>query len=375
LIPTVAALSSLLLLAGADTHRAQLEALRKKRASESAAAARLARKEISVLDAIADADRALQQADEESRRIQDLRAAAERSLAGSVAAEAAAQERLGARLRDLTPRLRARYRIEQWGELRPLIASASLADMVKRKYLLDRIAASDLAALAEARAAHAELVRARSEGAQQAKDLSDLAAAARARRDEASALRAERRHLLAAVRGERDLHARAASETADQERQLARFIEALPPPRSAAPGRRPPGGFASLRGRLLRPADGAVEVGFGRVVDPRWRTVTVQKGIDIRAPKGAPVRAVAAGRVAHAGWFRGYGNLIILDHGDGFHTLVAHLQSMRTAMGEEVDAGAVLGSVGESGSLKGPYLYFEIREKGRPVDPGLWLAR
>jgi murein hydrolase activator len=100
----------------------------------------------------------------------------------------------------------------------------------------------------------------------------------------------------------------------------------------------------------------------------------VQNGVDIEAPSGAPVRAVAPGRVVHAGWFKGYGNLVIVDHGDGYHTLVAHLTAMQTAMGEEVDAGDVLGTVGDSGSLKGPYLYFEIREKGRPVDPRPWLG-
>jgi septal ring factor EnvC (AmiA/AmiB activator) len=88
---------------------------------------------------------------------------------------------------------------------------------------------------------------------------------------------------------------------------------------------------------------------------------------------GAEVRAVAPGRVAHAGWFKGYGNLVIVDHGDGYHTLVAHLASMSTAMGEEVEPGALLGTVGDTGSLKGTYLYFEIREKGRPIDPRAWL--
>ncbi|HYG68660.1 MAG TPA: peptidoglycan DD-metalloendopeptidase family protein, partial [Anaeromyxobacteraceae bacterium] len=129
------------------------------------------------------------------------------------------------------------------------------------------------------------------------------------------------------------------------------------------------------RGKLPRPADGPITVAFGRVVDARFNTVTVQNGIDVAARAGTPVRAVAPGRVAHAGWFKGYGNLVILDHGDGYHTLVAHLRSMRVAMGEAVEAGTVLGTVGDSGSLKGPYLYFEVREKGRPVDPAGWLAR
>jgi septal ring factor EnvC (AmiA/AmiB activator) len=130
-----------------------------------------------------------------------------------------------------------------------------------------------------------------------------------------------------------------------------------------------------MKGKLRPPAPGPVTVGFGRVVNPRFNTVTVQNGLDIGAPAGAPVRAIAPGRVVHAGWFKGYGNIIIIDQGDGYHTLVAHLASMRTATGESVDPGDVIGTVGDSGSLKGPYLYFEIREKGRPVDPKGWLGR
>jgi septal ring factor EnvC (AmiA/AmiB activator) len=83
---------------------------------------------------------------------------------------------------------------------------------------------------------------------------------------------------------------------------------------------------------------------------------------------------VAPGRVVYAGWFRGYGNLVIVDHGEGYHTLAAHLASMSTAMGEEVGAGALLGTVGDTGSMRGPSLYFEVRERGRPVDPLAWLA-
>ena len=153
--------------------------------------------------------------------------------------------------------------------------------------------------------------------------------------------------------------------------QLAEFVAALPPSRG---GEVPFSGFARLKGRLPRPAEGRIATGFGRVVNPRFRTVTVHNGVDIAAARGEQVRAVAPGRVVHAGWFKGYGNLVIVDHGEGFHTLVAHLDAMSAAAGEDVEAGAPLGTAGDSGSLEGPLLYFELREKGRPVDPRPWLA-
>jgi septal ring factor EnvC (AmiA/AmiB activator) len=86
------------------------------------------------------------------------------------------------------------------------------------------------------------------------------------------------------------------------------------------------------------------------------------------------VRAVAPGKVAYAGWLRGYGNLLIVDHGDGFHTVMAHLAQMSRAVGEQLQAGDELGTVGDTGSIKGTYLYFEVRQLGQAVDPALWLA-
>ena len=128
---------------------------------------------------------------------------------------------------------------------------------------------------------------------------------------------------------------------------------------------------------MLRPPveGGVVEVPFGKVVNPKFNTVTFQKGWDVRAHDGAEVKAVAAGKVAHAGWFGAYGNLLILDHGGGMHTLYAHLSALARSVGDEVAEGDLVGLVGDTASLKGPYLYFEIRQDGRPVDPKEWVRK
>jgi septal ring factor EnvC (AmiA/AmiB activator) len=131
-------------------------------------------------------------------------------------------------------------------------------------------------------------------------------------------------------------------------------------------------GFGALKGKLSLPVPGTIEVGFGRVINPRFNTVTVQKGVDIRAAAGTPVKAVAEGTVAYAGWLRGYGNLLIVDHGGGYHTLVAHLSEVGPQVGAHVTGGEVVGEVGDTGSLKGAYLYFELRRGGQAVDPATW---
>lgn len=359
-----------LALALAADPRAQLEALRQRRAAEEAAARALQQREGSLLSVVHDAEQAWIEADAGAREAEEEHARAEEQLARARHEEAAAQARFQTLQGTLAPRLLARARMGRLSELRVLVGSSSLADLVKRWSLWNLVVAHDLAVLRDSQRALVERERARTAFAREAAREAALAQDARDRRASAAELRQRHRALLAAIRGAATLHQRAAAEAAAQERKLAEFVAALPPTRSG-PGAH--AGFSLLRGRLPHPVAGTIEAGFGRVVEPRFKTVTAQNGIDIRAAAGSTVRAVAAGTVAYAGWFKGYGNLVIVDHGDGYHTLVAHLASMSTAMGEDVEGGTLLGTVGDTGSLKGTYLYFEVREHGRPVDPRAWL--
>lgn len=157
--------------------------------------------------------------------------------------------------------------------------------------------------------------------------------------------------------------------------------------RPEAVGRLPPGaaarvqvsgmdrGFVPNKHRLPWPATGPVRVAYGQRIELAFGTVTSHNGWDIAAAAGAPVQAVAAGQVVYAGWLRGYGQLVIIDHGDGYHSVAAHLASVDTQVGESVVPGAQIGTVGDTGSLRGTVLYFEIRYQGKPVDPREWLRR
>ena len=90
---------------------------------------------------------------------------------------------------------------------------------------------------------------------------------------------------------------------------------------------------------------------------------------------GNPVRAVYRGRVAFADWFQNYGLVVILGHGNDYYTIYGHLERVQVRTGEFVDAGAEIGTVGDTGSLDGPSLYFEIREGSDAIDPEAWLRR
>jgi septal ring factor EnvC (AmiA/AmiB activator) len=130
-----------------------------------------------------------------------------------------------------------------------------------------------------------------------------------------------------------------------------------------------------FRGLLDPPLEGRVVEEFGDVVHPRFKTRVPHPGIDIAAPEGTPFRALFEGRVVYATWLRGYGLTAIVDHGHGVVSVYAHASALVVEEGEEVLRGQNIGYVGETGSLKGPVLYFELRLDGRPVDPVPWLRR
>ena len=131
--------------------------------------------------------------------------------------------------------------------------------------------------------------------------------------------------------------------------------------------------LARFRGLLDPPLDGRVVEDFGDVVHPRFKTRVPHPGIDFAATEGTPFRALFEGRVVYATWLRGYGLTAIVDHGHGAVSVYAHASALMVEEGEEVLRGQKLGYVGETGSLKGPYLYLELRVDGRPVDPAPWL--
>ncbi len=129
------------------------------------------------------------------------------------------------------------------------------------------------------------------------------------------------------------------------------------------------------KGRLEWPARGRILQGFGVFRDPVFMTKQRRNGIDLAVPLGTPVKAVYSGRVIFADWFKGYGNVVIVDHGDKVISFYAHLDKIEVARGDFLDKGKTLGSSGDSGSLDGPMLHFEIREETEPVDPLGWLKR
>ena len=135
----------------------------------------------------------------------------------------------------------------------------------------------------------------------------------------------------------------------------------------------PDKGLGAQKGRLALPVKGEIIGQFGKQKHPEFNSYTFSNGISIAASSGSQIRAVYEGEVIFASYFKGYGNMVIIDHGGGFFSLYAHASSILKKVGSSVARNDVVASVGDLDSTKGPMLYFEIRYQGKPVDPTPWF--
>jgi septal ring factor EnvC (AmiA/AmiB activator) len=274
--------------------------------------------------------------------------------------------------RAMSGRAVALYKAGSAGPVRLLFAADGLRDLLSRLNTLKLLLGHDIDLLERHRVESAALFEAEARAREALKGRNEALARLRERSDQLKGEREAKRKVVARLYQDRTRERAALVELEVAARALEETLTSL----RQAPTRRfepqgPP--FASLRERLAPPVDAPIATSFGRVVDAEFKTETFQSGVEFEAPLGLAVEAVAAGQVRFAGWFRGYGKLVILDHGDEYFTISGHLADIQVEVGDEVDSRGVIGTVGETGSLSGPRLYFEVRHGREPQDPTKWL--
>ncbi len=135
----------------------------------------------------------------------------------------------------------------------------------------------------------------------------------------------------------------------------------------------PDRGFSAQKGRMALPVRGEIVETYGKHKHPDFDSYTFSKGLSIAAGAGSDIKAIYDGSVIFADYFKGYGNMIIIDHGGGYFSLYAHAARILKKVGAEVARNETVATVGETDSSRGPTLYFEIRYQGKPVDPAAWV--
>jgi septal ring factor EnvC (AmiA/AmiB activator) len=268
--------------------------------------------------------------------------------------------------------------------VRLALSGEDLADAARKLHYLTYISRAAAQMIDIHRSQLAEAARLKAETEDKARELAALEARGRGDRERLLRERRDHRRLLERISGEiRNARKRIQLLVADETR-LARLVQEIGKLLAARPGAGyarvtavPEAGaagatglFSRLKGNLRLPVRGELAGRFGT---PNPEGGVSNKGVFIRAPEGEQVRAVGAGRVVYSDWMRGFGHLLIVDHGEAFLSIYGNNESLLKQTGDTVTLGEPLATVGNSGGNEQTGLYFELRHLGKPFDPLRWV--
>lgn len=276
-------------------------------------------------------------------------------------------------------RLRALYKMSRNGYAASLLATGGEGDALKRMKYLAMIAERDHAVMRDYGSVLARLELQQTQTAEKKQIFLERRRSIETNKAALEAKKRQKASLLASVREEKVVYEQTIRELEESSASLwamvkksedVRKAHKTPPsqPQPASPG-------TIQKAGLPWPLSGQVLTRFGVQRHPQFKTMVFRRGIEIAANEGEPVRAVSEGQVAYADWYKGYGKLVIIEHDRGFYTLYGNLSRLDLAKDDRVAKGQVIGLAGDTGSLKGSKLYFEMRRNGEAQDPLLWLAK
>lgn len=386
------ALCGALLLAAAPTpaqdsleaaKRRELDDIRRLAAEKRAVAGKLKGQESRALGELKRTDRELNLT---RRRLRTLQTR-ERRLDEQLEVTRANLERsiasLAAQRTKLARRMRRMYMMGPARELEYLLSTRSFAELMTRWDFLHMVAEQDQLLLEGVRAEKEEVQQNESSLETNLQNVARTAQKTTRESAKLSTLRRQRAGHVQQIQTQRQVYEIAAAELERSAHAIQRLLATLErrrreeAERAKGEGRTPQpysGEFAKGEGALEWPVRGELVGHFGIETHPRFGTQIHNDGVDIAAAVGTAVRAVAKGRVdAVSDDYEGIGGLVVLNHGDGYFTLYSHLSDVAVRNGQEVLPGAVIGHTGETGSLKGPVLHFEVRKGSAPLNPEHWL--
>jgi murein DD-endopeptidase MepM/ murein hydrolase activator NlpD len=265
----------------------------------------------------------------------------------------------------LKKRLRLMYIYGEESVSEVLMGAQSFSDLAARKYVLERIAESDRRLFDEVAELREEVAARKLRADQLVDEIADLAADQKEQEGQLKSARQEHAKKLRELQGNEAALNKMLQEIEAAEAAVDSLI-------AAKSGRAT--GLTRPTGRLLMPVQGGrLGSGFGMRRHPILRRQRMHAGVDIAARSGTPILAAADGVVIASTSMRGYGNVIILDHGGGVTTLYAHCSRLLVGDGKRVKRGERIALVGSTGLSTGPHLHFEVRVNGKPVNPAGWL--
>jgi septal ring factor EnvC (AmiA/AmiB activator) len=340
--------------------------MRERRAALEKELARLRGEERSLLGEVEQLELELRLRTDELTEIQLTLGKTRAELDAAVARVAKLEVSLAAARPALAAHARALYKLGDMSYVRLLLSIDRPSDFFRGYRFVSTLARNDNARVAEFRRDLESLSAEKATLEQRTRESIELRGRLQAARRSLDQQRARKTDLLTSLVERKETNAAYVEELSQAEGRLQEMLGGLGGGGAVAV---PMGAF---RGSLPWPVSGRVLAVFGRRKHPRFDTYTIHNGLEIEAAPGTPVRAVHEGVVAYADRFRGYGLLVVIDHGGKHHSLYAQLGDAAVVQGQPVAAGDVLGATGDGGG-EGPGLYFEMRYQGRAEDPADWL--
>lgn len=267
-------------------------------------------------------------------------------------------------------RIQALYKLYRLGGMNLLAAADSVHDLFTLKAAVERVLEHDEEVLAEMADKRRRLSGVLERLNERRRENRQLAAEYEKSLSDLAAMKQQRKKVLAGLEKRKSDRKKTISYLREASRRLDKTIEDLKQ-RSYKAER----DFESHQGLLKMPVQGRIVSEFGRHMDSETGAESYRNGVEISSGYGEPVRAVFDGETVFADKVRGFGQVVIVSHGSDYHTVYARVQDVFSSKGEAVESGQVIATVGESGSRKGPALYFEIRHDGKPVNPMKWLDK
>ena len=270
----------------------------------------------------------------------------------------------------LASRLRGLYRSGPDAALKQFLGGEGAVDLLAGSRYAAYLSSRDAEVIDEFRSDALRLVEERERLSLSRAELDRLSQELIGAEKRLKASRRDHQRMLASIKDDQGRRQTALDELRAASEEMARLVDSFDPDDSV-----PQLDMRKFRGLLDWPARGEISAGFGSVIHPRFRTRVPHPGLDIEGDFDDDILNVFDGQVVFASWMRGYGLTLIVDHGGGLLSIYAHASVLMVDSGEDVLRGQRLGKIGDSGSLRGSYLYFELRTDGKPVDPVDWFRR
>jgi len=300
----------------------------------------------------------------------DLQRQIEQEQQNVAAQVAEVGERIVRQKEFLRHRLAALYRLGGLSYLRLLMSIDERRNPIEAMSMLSYLVARDSRAVTTFQNTRAQLEARTADLAHKRQRVTDIRRIVEGHRAAVSATYAQRERMVASLRTAGSTSERQISELEEKAKRLERLLDFLSKQQAGVVAKVD---VRSYQGALNWPAQGKVVEQFGLQRNAKFSTVTFNNGMKIAAAPGAEVHSVFVGTVLFSQWFKGYGNLIILDHGNRVFSLYGNLKSPSVAVGDRINAGQTIAGVGESEEAKSGYLYFEIRRDNKPENPQKWL--